>query len=207
MPLLNESARTRIELAICEVERKTMAEVVVAAVPSSDDYTDVALSYGAVFSIGGAFALHWLWPALATVWLLCFECAVMIATLLAFRAGPVLRALTPRRRFIESVEQRARATFLEHELFATRERTGVLILLSELEQRVAILGDVGVDAHVKADGWQAHVARMIAAIGRGHAADGICEVIGAIGEVLAQHLPARADDVDELTNRVRDDTA
>jgi len=205
--LLDESARTRIEFAIGEVERHTTGEIVVASVPASDDYTDVALAYGIASALAAAGAVHWLWPLWPAVWLLWLECAVVLSCLLAFRAGPVLRALTPNARLTQNVERHARVAFLEHELFATRERTGVLILISELEHRVAILGDSGIDEHVRAEGWRSHVARIGSAIASGHAADGICEVIGAIGVVLAKRLPARTDDVNELANRVRGDHA
>jgi putative membrane protein len=201
--LLDESARTRIEIAIGEVERHTSGEVVVATVPASDDYTDVALAYGAALAIAVAAATHWLWPSFSTMWLLSLQCGVVLGCMLAFRAGAVLRALVPKARLTESVERRAREAFLEHALFATRERTGVLILISELEHRVAILGDEGINAHVRAEGWHAHVERIVAAVQSGRAAEGICEVIAAIGAVLTEHLPARVDDTDELDNRVR----
>lgn len=207
MAVLDESARTRIEVAIGEVERHTSGEIVVATVPASDDYNDVALAYGAALAIAVAAATHWLWPSFSTMWLLSLECGVVLACLLAFRSGAVLRALAPKARLTESVERRAREAFLEHALFATRDRTGVLILISELEHRVTILGDEGIDAHVHAEGWRAHVDRIVAALRKGSAADGICEVVAAIGAVLAAHLPARADDTDELDNRVRSGTA
>jgi putative membrane protein len=115
----------------------------------------------------------------------------------------VLRLLAPKERLRLSTERCARELFFEHRLFATREHTGVLILVSALEHRVVILGDSGIDQYVQASGWTVHVQRIAQAIRDGRAAEGVCEVTRAIGEVLAQHLPKRADDIDELSNQVR----
>lgn len=201
--LLSDEAKRHIEAAIAEVERTTSGEIVVATVAASDDYDDVAFRYAAAAMIAAAGVAHLAMPQLSFSLLLALQAVLGLALALAFRAGPVVRALTPRRRLSESVERRAREAFLEHELFATRERTGVLILISELEHRVAILGDAGIDSWIHHDGWQAHVEQMVGAIRSGRAADGICEVIRSIGRVLAEHLPAPDDDVNELGNEVR----
>lgn len=203
MALLDQAARERITAAIADVERGTAGEIVVAEARQSDDYSDIGLAYGAALALVGAAIAHLFWPSLSVSSMLWLQTAVLSACVLGLRAGPVLRALAPERRLRESVERCAREAFLEHELFATRERTGVLILISELEHRVVILGDVGIDRHVHAAGWAVHVERMTAAIRQGRAADGICEVTQAIGAVLAEHLPARPDDTDELANQVR----
>lgn len=203
MALLDQTACANIEAAIAEVERATSSEIVVAEVKSSDDYTDLALGYGTALALAAAAAVHVIAPSVAVSWLLWIEAAVVLASLLAFRAGPVLRLLAPKQRLRESVERCARELFFEQRLFATREHTGVLILVSALEHRVAILGDRGIDQHVQAEGWSVHVQRMTQAIRQGRAAEGICEVTRAIGVVLAAHLPKRADDTDELSNHVR----
>lgn len=203
MALLDQAARTRIEAAISEVERATSSEIVVAEVSTSDDYTDLALAYGTGLALAIAAVVHVLAPSVEVTFLLWIEAAVVLATVLAFRFGPVLRLLAPKQRLRQSVERCARELFFEHRLFATREHTGVLILVSALEHRVVILGDSGVDQYVQASGWEVHVQRVTQAIREGRAAEGICEVTRTIGAVLAEHLPAGADDIDELSNQVR----
>lgn len=203
MALLDEAARTRIEAAIAEVEQKTSSEVVVAEVSASDDYADLALGYGIALALAAAASVHMLAPALAVGWLLWIQAGVVLASVALFRTGPVVRALASEARITACVERRAREVFLEQALFATRERTGVLILISALEHRVAILGDRGIDQHVQAAGWAIHIQRITEAVRDGRAAEGICEVTRAIGAVLAEHLPPRTDDIDELANQVR----
>jgi putative membrane protein len=203
MAQLDQAASARIEAAIAEVERTTSSEIVVAEAPASDDYTDLALGYGITLALTAAAVAHLIAPALAVAWLIALEAAVVVACFAAFRASAVVRMLAPEQRLREAVERRAREAFFEHGLFATRERTGVLILISALEHRVVILGDRGIDQHLHAAGWQVHVHHITRAIREGRAGEGICEVIRAIGTVLAEHLPPRADDTDELANQVR----
>jgi putative membrane protein len=116
---------------------------------------------------------------------------------------PLLRRILPAWRTQAEVVRRAGQEFVQHGVFETRQRTGVLIMLSELEHRVVILGDKGVDAHVQQSGWATHVDRIVRALRQGNGADGVCQVIAAIGETLAAALPVQSDDVDELDNRVR----
>ena len=73
------------------------------------------------------------------------------------RDTPGAASLIPTlRRFLVSpdemdhqVRRRALQAFVEHEVFATRERTGVLLILSLFERRVVVLGDAGINAKVQ----------------------------------------------------------
>lgn len=201
--LLDDHAKQRIQATIAEVERTTAGEIVVATVASSDDYGDVAFRYSAAAMIAAAAVAHFTLPQLSFALLLSLQAVIGLLIALAFRVGPVVRSLTPARRLTESVERRAREAFLEHELFATHDRTGVMILISELEHRVTILGDTGIDHLVHHEGWQTHIAQMIAAIRSGRAAEGVCDVIRALGQVLSEHVPAAGDNINELGNEVR----
>jgi putative membrane protein len=205
MPIFDTEARQRIETAIARVEQHTAAEIVVIAVPASDRYHELRALYGSALALASAAVVHWVWPGVAVVGLLWLEIGVGALGFFALGWAPLLRLLVPRARALHAVERRAREKFLEHEIFATRDRSGVLLLLSELEQNVVILGDVGIHGQVQQSGWQQHVERIVAAIRAGRPADGVCEVISALGEVLAAGLPQRADDRNELPNAVEQD--
>jgi uncharacterized membrane protein len=62
--MFSEAEGERIASTITKVEQHTAAEIVVAEVPRSDDYTDVRLFVTLVVGLVGASALHLLWPAL-----------------------------------------------------------------------------------------------------------------------------------------------
>jgi putative membrane protein len=203
MALLDQAARQRIEATIADVERRTSGEIVVVSVPASDRYYDVRLLFALCVALAIAALVHGLSPALGVTILLLLQALCAAMTFAILGAPALLRRAAPDARRAHAVLCRARQEFLEHGVFATRDRTGILILLSELERKVVILGDAGIDAHVNQDGWHEHVARIVTSIRAGDPAAGVCGVIAELGEVLATKLPIRTDDRDELSNEVR----
>jgi putative membrane protein len=163
------------------------------------------LLFASCCALAVAALVHAWYPAWSVSLLLVLQAVVAALAFVILGAAPLLRHLAPHARLADAVLRRAHAEFLAHSVFATRDRTGILILLSELEHQVVILGDAGIDAHVEQDGWQAHVDRIVASIRNGDPGSGVCDVIAALGEVLAAKLPVRADDQNELENRVRQD--
>jgi putative membrane protein len=203
MALFESAGLARIESTIRGVEQNTAGEIVVVSVPRSDAYHEVRLAYGIACALGGAAVVHALAPELAIGALLWIEAALVVVAWLAFDMPPVLRLLVPGGRAEFAVARRARLEFLERRVYDTRDHTGVLILISELEHRVTILGDAGIYAELKAEGFQAYVDRIVAAIRDRRAADGVCEVITDLGGRLSKHLPRRADDQNELPDAVQ----
>lgn len=206
MASFDEAAQKRIEAAIAVVEARTAGELIVTSVPASDGYGDVRMLYAAALALSLAAVAHLIAPDWPVTWLLWLEIGVATAAWWVLGTGLLVRKLVPRARLEQSVQRRAREAFLEHELFATRDRSGVLILISELEHRVVILGDAGIHSRLAAGVWQAHVDRIVSGFRGGHAADGVCAVIAELGVVLIENFPVRADDTNELPNTVRTNT-
>jgi putative membrane protein len=204
MALFDSAGRQRIEAAIHDVETNTAGELVVVSVPRCDPYHDVRLIYAGAIAMGVAALVHVLHPTLAVGLLLWLEAAVAVALWFAMNIPAVLRLLLPSGPAEFRAGQRARIEFLSNRVYDTRDHTGVLILLSELEHQVVIMGDEGIYARVKAEGFQAYVDRVVAAVRAGKAADGVCEVISDLGKLLATEFPRRADDTNELSNAVRE---
>jgi putative membrane protein len=202
MALFDQAARTRIEAAIADVEERTAGEIVVVSVTRSDDYHDVRLAYATAWALAGAAIVHAFFPEFAIAWLLWLQAGLVALVWFALGWPALLRPLIPHARAQGSVGRRTRLEFLERRMFETRDRTGILILVSELERRVFMLGDAGIYTQLKADGFQVYVDRIIAAIRGGRAADGVCEVVTDVGRVLAEKFPVRPDDRNELPNAV-----
>lgn len=203
MALFDPAASARIEAAIHAVEQTTAGEIVVVTVPKSDRYHDVRMLYGAACALAVAALVHVLRPDLSVGLLFWLQLLVFIAVFVAFAWPPLLRVLVPDVRLEEAVMRRAREEFLEHGVFATRDRSGVLLLLSELEHRVVLLGDKGIHERVQVSGWEEHLRHVVDAVRAGKAADGVCQVISDVGAVLARDFPPRPDDRDELPNTVK----
>ncbi len=201
----------RIGAAARAAEKRTSGEVVSYLVSRVDDHQEAVWKGAALGALGAAAAggfMHWLggfWGGPVVLWM----------TLPAFAgaaAGYLLACFVPalERRLIdaESLERRVRlraeAAFLDEEVFATRDRTGILIFLALFEHRAVILADSGIHQKVEESEWQTLVASLTGGIRAGRTADTLIEIIGKCGDLLEAHgVARRADDVDELANAPR----
>ncbi|MCE2391451.1 MAG: TPM domain-containing protein [Proteobacteria bacterium] len=200
--LLSETDRERIAGVIARIEESTAGEIVVADVPTSDAYAEPrALAAGALAILGGLWTYESV--PLAPAWAI-FAGQAVVAALVWALAGwsPVLRRLLPASRLDAAVHARAQQLFLERGVTETRDRSGVLILVSEREHRVEILADRGIHERVGVEEWRRDVRDLADAIREGRAAQGVIEIVERIGAQLAEAFPPRPDDVNELSDSV-----
>jgi putative membrane protein len=102
------------------------------------------------------------------------------------------------------VRRRAAVAFLEEELFATRERTGILLFLSLFEHRVVVMGDSGINRRVAAGEWDGIVKIVVDGIHAGRPGLAVAAAVKECGALLERHgVAPRADDRDELANVLR----
>ena len=124
---------------------------------------------------------HFVEPDWSASYVLLLQFGMTVATWFVSGVPSLLRSLIPQHRSQGAAERAAELAFLEHSVFATRGRTGVLIMLSELEHKVVILGDEGIHARVQTSGWHEHVAHLGSRIRAGKSGEGLCEVINRLG--------------------------
>jgi len=206
-----ETDRAAIEAAVKEAEGRTSGEIVPVAVGRSGDYPQAAWSgalLGALTGAVGAAAvieLGGLWLTVPAMW-------VAVATLIGAGLGwlatvaapPLTRTLAGAEAMERAVAARAVQAFVEHEAFATSERTGIVILVSLFERRVHVLGDAGINARVAQNEWDGIAAAVAAGIRAGTPGPALAEGIRRCGELLERGgVERRADDVDELADRLR----
>lgn len=209
--LFSESDLRRIEEAVRDAEARSRGEIVTAAVPASGRYAGAVWTGACLGSLTALLALvlvHWLgdlWGLGSPLWALLAAGGGAVAGYLAVAASDALkRLLTSDEVMARQVDLAARAAFVDHEVFATRDRSGVLIFLSLLEHRVEVLADSGIDAHVEPGEWDGIVAGIVRGIREGRAADALVEAVGRCGEILDRRgLERRSDDVDELADGLR----
>jgi putative membrane protein len=135
-------------------------------------------------------------------WGLLLELPVAALAWAVLGLGPIHRLLVPAKDAERSVHEAAFRMFAQRGVHRTKDRTGVLLLVSELERRVVILGDSGIHERVGDSGWPRHVQDLVRRIHEGRTTDGIIEVLEALEATLGANLPVSPDDVDELSNRV-----
>jgi putative membrane protein len=147
-----------------------------------------------------------------TAWLPVDFVGMALVSLFSAAAGalltyfiPSLQRLFAGKEVMESrVQQRAMQAFVAEEVFATRERTGILIFLSLLEHKVIVLGDSGINARVRQSDWDGIVKIVTSSVRQGKPADGLAAAIMECGRLLEQHgVQRRGDDRDELPDNLR----
>lgn len=209
MHLLSESDCRCIEAAVAEVERHSNTELVVAVVERSAPYgawrAGIAGMWGLTAGLALLYAAHYMTPELrewAALAAFLFQLPVAVLAFGHLGRSTFLRRLLPADLIEQAVASRALQLFAERRVYETRDRTGILLLISELEHRVVILGDRGIHERVGDTGWQHQVAHLIQRIRDGKPADGVLEVIAELRQQLEMHFPPRPDDTNELPNTV-----
>jgi len=97
--------------------------------------------------------------------------------------------------------QYAESLFLSHELYATRGRTGVLLLVSLFERQVIMLIDTGLAKRLGRDVSQGIVTRMTMLLAAGLVAKAFEAGLDGLTEVLGATAPA-AEAGNELPNGI-----
>lgn len=188
---------------VARAERATVGEILPVVLERSDEHP------GARWL--AAFALALLGSALAVLVAPGSEAWVVLAAQLACgalgwataRALPDFQRLFVREaRATEMAEEQALQEFHRHALHETRERTGVLVFVSLFERRAIVLGDRGIDERVQAEDWRAATEAILRGIAAGSLRDGLAAGVRACGAVLAEHVPWRDGDRNELPDRV-----
>ncbi|MCP3734719.1 hypothetical protein M9979_07540 [Sphingomonas sp. RP10(2022)] len=218
---LTDTDRASVAAAVAEAERHTAGEIVTIVARRSDKYHDVALHW-AVLAMLLVLALLALWPdaavrlhgLVADPWegapapggLFTVALVLLAATFLIVRVGlaymPLRLALTPGTTAARRVHAQALALFRASAEARTRDATGVLLYLSLDEHRAEIIADRAIHTRVAPEVWGAAMAALIAATRDGRPGDGMAEAVRQIGGVLAEHFPPRADDTNELPDRL-----
>jgi putative membrane protein len=212
--LFTDAERERIRRAVEEAERQTAGEIVPYVVARSGRYEIAAWrggALGALLAASAALLAAWLndgWGLgwLYSAWAIEFVTAAggVAGAALAWFVRPLRRFFAGPRRLAERVDLRARAAFLEEELFATRDRTGILLFVSLFEHRIEVLGDAGINQAVKPEEWVEVVERLRRGIRAGRLADGFVDAVALCGALLHRRgVGLRDDDTDELSGDVR----
>lgn len=206
---LTAEERERIRLAVHAAEQRTNAEIVPMIVSRSGLYRDAQHRAGIILALVALtilltteiFWLPWGWHASNAAWL-------VLATILAYGGGvwlgtfvPIIRLLTSTDRMRGKVKLRAERAFTQHAVSQTRERTGVLIMVSLLEHQIYVLPDQCLFRRVPIERWSQVVQAAFVRLETGDIVGGLCQSIDTCGTLLAEVCPGRpGNNPDELPN-------
>lgn len=206
---LTPEERESIRLAVHAAEQHTNAEIVPMIVRRSGLYRDAQHRAGIILALmtltilltTEIFWLPWGWHASNAAWLI-------LAATLAYGGGvwlgtfvPIIRLLTSTDRMRGKVKLRAERAFTQHGVSQTRERTGVLIMVSLLEHRIYVLPDQPLFRRVSMERWSEVAQAALGRLKTGDIVGGLCQSINTCGMLLAEVCPGRpGDNPDELPN-------
>ncbi len=218
---LKQEELDRISHAVETAEKKTSGEIALAMIPQSDSYAVFELMAAVICGfIWFVALLFWINPignwlgglfwgtgaensAYPIVMLYGFSSFLLISVIYALVNIPVIdRLIVPRRYRNVKVSERAQREFLDSGVYNTRDRTGILIFISQLEHRVELIADKGIAQKIEQKQWDEIVQRVVDGIRRKRLAESLCEAVAMCGDLLEKHFPIKEDDTNELTNKI-----
>jgi len=195
--------KERIQATTKGVESRTIGEVAVMVVDSSDHYFEAEVTGGILLGSLLALLITASYLHASVWWYVPLSFVLFFPSRILFRKIPALKALfIGLHRKEHAVRLRAVRAFYEKGLCKTRKNTGVLFFISLLERKVRVLADSGIHEKIgqeTLDKFARHVSRGIK---EGRGGDALCEAIHEAGDHLAIHFPITKDDTDELRNDV-----
>jgi len=193
----------KIETAVKTAETKTSGEIVPMVVDSSYNYPRADLIGGGTLALATGLVISWAFGGESIWWFL----PVFIVGFFIFqqliRSFPGLkRKLIHPDELTAEVKEKALVSFLERGLHETRDRTGILILISLFEHRVHVLADSGINEKVPEHTWDEIVEIITKGLKTGTACEAVCHAIERCGELLHEYPPHELDNIDELPNLI-----
>lgn len=165
---LNDLDRTLLNKSIAEAESLTKAQIVLAAIKRCDNYSEIpwkAFAFGASLAGLIVFLLDFFVFGWTTNIVILLSIAVILVNGLLFVLLTILISgfarlfLSESRKETETF-QYAESLFLSKELFSTKGRRGILLLVSQFERQVVILPDKGVRDQLSADEMKDTISKM-----------------------------------------------
>jgi putative membrane protein len=172
--ILSENDRTELDTRVADAEKRTGAQIVLAVVKRSDTYAELpwkAFAFGVsitglvIFIIDLLF-YSWITQEMVLVTVAAMFAAGAVLALLTVFAPAFARLFLPDHRAETEVRQYAESMFLSKELFATKERSGILLLVSMFERQVIVLPDKGLGNRINEGAMQEIIALMTKSLRR-----------------------------------------
>lgn len=201
-----EEDRLRISDTIRSIEERTIGEVAVMAVESSDDYAEADIMGGVLLGSLSAFLCTFFFFHSSLWFYVPLSFVLSFVFLQVFRKVPSLKlAFIGIKRKEDAVRQRAVRAFYEKGLYRTKANTGVLFFISLLEHKVWVLADRGIYEKIDRETLHKFSTTVSRGIAEGRACEALCSAMKEAGELLARHFPMQHGDVNELSNELMTD--
>jgi putative membrane protein len=199
----SEEEKRKIEATTRNVESRTIGEVVVMVVESSDPYVEADLLGGVLlcsllsFILTALFFHSSIWYFVPMSFIFFFPSQWFVRKVIPLKALSISGE-----RKEDAVRRRVISAFYEHGLYKTRKNTGVLFLLSLLERKVWVLADKGIHEKIGQESLNQFALLVSEGIREGRPCEALCGAIQKIGELLSKYFPMIPGDTNELSDDV-----
>jgi len=197
--LIDAAGHDALVAAVEAAEEASGAEIVPMVVEACDGYSEADWAGAALGALAGGLATLLLpfvggWRP-QPVWLpgtLVALCALL--GVLSTRIPAIRRGLVGAARLDERVDAAAHVAFVRHQVFRTRDRTGILLFVARFERQVRVLADEGVYQAVERAQWDELAAQVAAGMRDRAPAEALLDAVRRTGELVSRFGPRRRDD-------------
>ncbi|MCF6366468.1 MAG: hypothetical protein L3J35_09745 [Bacteroidales bacterium] len=205
-----EQEKQNIKEAVRKVEKTTSGEIVTFFVKKSDNYNGT-VAWASLFAsilfliIINALSYFWLLPFKFNILnYSIFQIVLMGLTFISVSFIPFIkRVLISSKKKEEAVHKKATEAFINEEVFNTKDRTGILIFISEFEHRVKIIADSGINQKIEDKEHKELVDTIVSGIKKNKTAEGIITAIHLYGNLLLKNgYSIKPNDTNELKNDI-----
>ncbi|MBN2356759.1 TPM domain-containing protein [candidate division KSB1 bacterium] len=209
--LFSEGDLSEIREAVHKAEGNISGEIAPVLVERCSPYS---IAYYRAFILSGAIAAaiiilidQWYSPFIfysPLISILTITAAAMLGTALIFFRPELKKLFISGAMMEQNIYERAEKYFLDQELYKTRQRTGILILVALYEKRVVIKADKGIAEVVEQNVWDELVDSFIAYGKQGDIKAGLIKIIRDCAVLLQEKgFVKTEDDINELSDDVR----
>ena len=199
----DQTTSTALATAVREIEKTTDAEIVIVVRRRSGTYRHADYLFGAIVAFGSLLLILFLPVSFHAFWIPFDVVALFLASaFVASRSNAIRRFFTTRKFRADAARAGAAAMFYEAGIANTLAENGLLIYLSLLEQRLEVFADRGILKAVPPLEWNNAVYEM-KKVARQKDPDALLKAVREIGSLLAEHLPPRGENPNELADGPR----
>lgn len=205
--IFSEEELSKIKESVKKAEIGNIGEIVPVFFVSSGKYKVASFRASLFFSFTISFFYYVLFGIFSDPFFIKIEFVFFLQMIsgvfgyfLSDFFSPIKRFFTTNKERKKNVETCAYKCFVENEIFATNQRSGVLLFLSFFEKEVFILADKGIYNHIPKDSWTGITTNLVRDMNEKTKLLAIQNSIESISELFKQ-LPKEL----EIKNELKDD--
>jgi putative membrane protein len=199
-----------LEAQVAAIEARAGVQIVTAIIGKTDAHGELpwkAFALGAAFAALAVVVVDWTRPDWSSAHAALRHALIILgggaaSALAAMLVPAYARLFLHRARRDAEVRRYAESLFLRRQLFHTRDRNSILVLVSRFERRVEIVADIGFDGRIGEPEWRSVIARMTPLLATGAVAAALRQGLSRLDELLAaKGLRGAAAGGNELADR------